>query len=437
MRVTIIGTGYVGLVSGACLADLGHQVICVDTDEAKIDQLKQGSMPIYEPGLEELVKRNVAAGRLKFTTSFAAGIPGAEVISIAVGTPSASDGSVDMQYVDAAARMIGTHLAGYAVIADKSTVPVGTAERVAILVKEATPQAFDVVSNPEFLREGHAVFDFLKPARIVIGAAAQRAADVMLGLYAHIDCPKLVMDTRSAELTKYAANSFLATKISFINEVAQLCEMVGADVDHVAAGIGSDPRIGKDFLRPGPGWGGSCFPKDVKAFLKLGEEYGRPMHVVKAAWHMNQSARLRLVERLEKRLGSLEGKTICVLGLAFKGNTDDTRESPAVDIIRELDKRGAAVKYYDPEAKCAADLGAATRVHSSYAAAAAAHALVIATEWEEFRTLDLDKLKQAMAGDLILDARNLLDHAAARCAGFECLRIGKPDLTIDAPTVTQ
>lgn len=426
MRVTVIGSGYVGLVSGACLADLGHTVTCIDTDEGKIAKLRQGVMPIYEPGLEEVVRRNVQAGRLAFTTSFVDGIPGAEVISIAVGTPSAADGSVDMSYVDAAAAMIGRSLVGYAVIADKSTVPVGTAEHVADIVRQYTAHEFDVVSNPEFLREGHAIFDFSKPARIVIGADSPRAADVMRGLYAHIDCPKLIMDTRSAELTKYASNAFLATKISFINEVSHLCEAVGADVEAVAAGMGSDPRIGKEFLRPGPGWGGSCFPKDVKAFLKLGEAHGHPMPVTNAALAMNKLARSRVVERLERELGGLEGKNIGILGVAFKGNTDDTRESPAIDIIRHCIERGAKVKVYDPEARVVPETHGFDVPHtaSPYEAAQDADAAIVATEWEEFRALDLAKLKAAMANALLLDARNLIAKDAADKHGFRYLRIG-------------
>ncbi len=427
MRVTIIGTGYVGLVSGACLADLGHHVVCLDTDENKITKLKDGIMPIYEPGLEELVKRNAQAGRLTFTTSFADGLPGAEVISIAVGTPSAADGSVDMRYMDSAAKMIGQNLTGYAVIANKSTVPVGTAERVTSIIRVLTRSEFDVVSNPEFLREGHAIFDFLKPARIVIGSDSARATDVMRGLYAHIDCPKLCMQTRSAELTKYASNAFLATKISFINEVAHLCEMVGADADAVALGMGSDPRIGKEFLRPGPGWGGSCFPKDVKAFLKLGEAHNHPMPVTNAALAMNKLARSRVVERLENELDGLAGKCIGILGVAFKGNTDDTRESPAIDIIRHCVERGAKVTVFDPQARAVLELHGFDVPHAAsvYAAAQDAAAIIIATEWEEFRTLDLEKLKQAMTGALILDARNLLDRDQAEKHGFKYLRVGR------------
>lgn len=427
MKVAIVGTGYVGLVSGACLADLGHSVVCIDTDEGKIAKLKSGVMPIYEKDLEGLVKRNVEAGRLAFTSSFAEGIPGAEVVSIAVGTPSAPDGSVDMQYVDAAAKVIGENLTGYAVIADKSTVPVGTSERVAEIVGSVTEQDFDVVSNPEFLREGTSVSDFMKPTRIIIGSDSARALEVMRNLYSPIDCTKLVMDARSAELAKYACNSFLAVKISFINEVAHLCEAIGADVDAVAAGMGSDPRIGKDFLKAGPGWGGGCFPKDVKAFIKLGAEQGHPMPVTKSAQVMNKLARSRIVERLKEGLGVLSGKKIGVLGVAYKGGTDDTRESPAVDIIRECVEGGAEVTVYDQEARVSPEIHGFEVVHadSPYEAASGAEAIIIATEWDEFRMLDLEKLKQAMAGNLIMDARNLLNAEAAEKQGFRYLRVGR------------
>ncbi|MBI5654869.1 UDP-glucose/GDP-mannose dehydrogenase family protein [Candidatus Uhrbacteria bacterium] len=427
MKVAIVGTGYVGLVSGACLADLGHSVVCIDTDERKIAKLLQGIMPIYEKDLEELVARNVGAGRLSFTTSFAVGIPGAEVVSIAVGTPSAPDGSVDMQFVDAAAKAIGENLTGYAIIADKSTVPVGTSERVVEIIKSVTQQDFDVVSNPEFLREGTSVQDFMKPTRIIIGSGSARAIETMRSLYAPIDCAKLVMDARSAELAKYACNSFLAVKISFINEVAHLCEMIGADVDAVAEGMGSDPRIGKDFLRAGPGWGGGCFPKDVKAFIKLGAEHGHPMPVTNSAQAMNRLARSRIVERLKAELGGLSGKKIGVLGVAYKGGTDDTRESPAIDIIRECVEGGAEVTVYDQEARVVPEIHGFEVAHddSPYEAANGAEALVVATEWEEFKVLDLEKLKQAMAGNLIMDARNLLDKEAAEKSGFRYMRVGK------------
>jgi len=427
MRVAVIGTGYVGLVSGACMAELGHQVTCLDVDAGKIERLKRGEIPIYEPGLEEIVKRNMENGRLAFTTSYEEAIPGAEAVSIAVGTPSAADGTVDMRFVDAAAQEIGRHLTGYAVIATKSTVPVGTSERVAASIRENATHPFDVVSNPETLREGRAVYDFLHPSRIIIGASSERAADVMTELFAYIDCPKVVTDPRSAELTKYAANAFLATKISFINEVAHLCEDVGADVEAVAKGIGLDPRIGKDFLRAGLGWGGSCFPKDVLALAKLGESLSHPLPVVNAAIRTNRMTRTRVVERLEKALGGVEGKTVAILGLAFKDNTDDTRESAAVDIAKELWKRGATVRAYDPVARVSPEQMGFDLFHAvdPYEAAIGAHASVLATEWEEFRTLDLGRLKSVMAGDVLMDGRNLLKPQDALAHGFIYLRVGK------------
>ncbi|MFH1077961.1 MAG: UDP-glucose/GDP-mannose dehydrogenase family protein [Patescibacteria group bacterium] len=427
MRVAVIGTGYVGLVSGACLAELGHRVTCVDVDAGKIERLKGGEIPIFEPGLEELVRRNVENGRLTFTTSFAEAIPDAEAISIAVGTPSAADGSADMRYVDAASEEIGRHLSGYAVIATKSTVPVGTSERVTSLVAGQTSHPFDVVSNPETLREGRAVYDFLHPSRIIIGVSSERAADVMTHLFAYLDCPKVVTDPRSAELTKYAANAFLATKISFINEMSHLCEDVGADVEAVAKGMGLDPRIGKDFLRAGLGWGGSCFPKDVRALSKLGESVSHPLPVVNAAIATNRMTRTRVVDRLEKALGGFEGKTVAVLGRAFKDNTDDTRESAAVDIVKELARRGATVRADDPVARVPSEQAGFDLVHAAdpYEAAQGAHAAVLATEWEEFRTLDLARLKSVMAGDVLMDGRNLLKPDEARAQGFRYLRVGK------------
>ncbi len=425
MRVAVVGTGYVGLVSGACLADLGHAVVCIDTDTAKVERLRNGEMPIFEPGLEELVMRNVRAGRLSFTSSFADAIPGAEVISIAVGTPSAADGTVDMRYVDAAAETIGRHLSGYAVIANKSTVPVGTTERVTAVIAGQTSQPFDVVSNPEFLREGHAVYDFLQPARVVIGSASSRATDAMVHLYSYLDCPKLVMDPRSAELTKYASNAFLATKISFINEIAHVCEEVGADVELVARGMGSDPRIGKEFLRAGVGWGGSCFPKDVLALQQKGKEVGRTLQIVEAAIVANRMVRERIIDRLERTLDGLAGKRIALFGIAFKANTDDTRESPAVDFARILMERGAEVRAYDPVARLPEGLG--EQVAEPNDAIQDAHAILLATEWDAFRALDLEALKAKMHGDLLFDARNLLDADTVRNAGFRYLRVGKVD----------
>lgn len=427
MNVAVIGTGYVGLVSGACLAELGHQIICLDVDQTKIEKLRVGIMPIHEPGLEELVKRNVAAGRLIFTSSYAEAISSAEIISVAVGTPSAEDGSVDMQYVQAAYRSIAQQLTGYVVIANKSTVPVGTAEEGVKIVRSLYSGEFDVVSNPEFLREGHVVNDFLQPARIVIGTSHQRAADQMLKLYGVINCQKFVMSARSAELTKYAANAFLATKISFINEIAHLAEEVGADVEEIAKGMGSDPRIGKDFLRAGPGWGGSCFPKDVRALCHLAARYEHPIPVISAAVHMNQRARTRVVDRVEQALGGLKDKTISFLGLAFKNNTDDTRESPALDLIRHFLERGAEVVAYDAIARIHDQTlqQAFRRVDEPYTVAIDADALIIATESDEFCDLDFMRLKQAMRGDVLMDARNMMDAELVQQAGFRYLRVGR------------
>ncbi len=428
MKVAVIGTGYVGLVSGACLAELGHNVSCVDVDPAKIENLRQGKMPIFEPGLEELVKRNVGNGRLKFTTEYSEAVPEAEFVSIAVGTPSADDGSADMKYVFAAAEMVGKHLKRYTVVADKSTVPVGTSEQVAEIIRGQYSGEFDVISNPEILREGHAVSDFLNPTRIIIGSPSPRATEVTQRMYAFLNCPKLVMSPRSAELTKYAANAFLATKISFINEIAHLAEELGADVEEVAAGIGSDPRIGKDFLRAGLGWGGSCFPKDVRAIRHKAGTVGREMPIVSAALEMNTRAKDRVVERIEKATGGLSGKRVALLGLAFKNNTDDTRESAALELLRRFLAAGATVGAYDPEAHVydAALENQFERFEHALDAVRNADVLVIATEWDEFRSLDLPAIGAIMKGSLIMDARNLLKPDEARKAGFTYLSIGRP-----------
>lgn len=427
MNVAVIGTGYVGLVSGACLAELGHHVTCVDVDPQKIEKLRQGIMPIFEPGLEEMVKRNVANGRLKFTNEYTEAVPEADFISIAVGTPSAADGFADLTYVYAAAEEIGKHLKKYVVVADKSTVPVGTAEQVRERVAKHYSGDFDVISNPEILREGHAVSDFMNPTRIIIGSPSVRASEVAKQLFAFLDCPKLVMSPRSAELTKYAANAFLATKISYINEIAHLAEKLGADIEEVAAGIGSDPRIGKDFLRAGLGWGGSCFPKDVRAIRKVGESLGHPMPIVSAACDMNERAKSRVVERVAEALGGLSGKKIGLLGLAFKNNTDDTRESAALELIRRFTDAGAIITAYDPEAHIYDEALAKrfTRAKSPTDAVQDVDAIVIATEWDEFRNLDLPALRKITKGDLLMDARNLLKPEVVRAAGFRSLSIGR------------
>lgn len=428
MNVAVIGTGYVGLVSGACLAELGHHVTCVDVDPKKIEKLQQGIMPIFEPGLEETVKRNIANNRLKFTSDYAAAVPEAEFISIAVGTPSAADGSADLSYVFAAAEEIGKHLKKYAVVADKSTVPVGTAEQVREHIQKNYHGEFDVISNPEILREGHAVSDFMNPTRIIIGSPSERATQTAQALFAFLDCPKLVMSPRSAELTKYAANAFLATKISYINEIAHLAEKLGADIEEVAAGIGSDPRIGKDFLRAGLGWGGSCFPKDVRAIRKVGEALGHPMPIVSAACEMNERAKSRVVERVQEAIGDMQGKTIGMLGLSFKNNTDDTRESAALELIKQFSELGATIVAYDPEAHIYDESAAQrfTRVTVAEDVAHEADAIIIATEWDEFRNIDLEKMRKRMKGDVLMDARNLLKSSMVKKAGFRSLSVGRP-----------
>ncbi len=426
MQVAVIGTGYVGLVSGACLADFGHTVTCLDVDETKIAKLKNGEIPIYEPGLEDVVRRNIAAGRLLFTTSYADAVPKADLVTIAVGTPSADDGSADLSYFMQAASDIAKHMNGYKVIVDKSTVPVGTADKVRELVSSIYKDEFDVVSNPEFLREGHAVGDFMKPDRIIIGSSSERASKLMLDLYASASCPKLVMSTRSAELTKYAANSFLATKISFINEIAHLSEELGADIREVSAGIGSDSRIGPKFLQAGLGWGGSCFPKDVSAIQYTAKQVGMSLPVIEAATKMNDLARSRVVDRLQKKLGSLSGKRIALLGLAFKGDTDDTRESASLALLKYLHEAGAMIRAFDPAAYIPqAEINSTfERVSDAYAAAQDAEALILATEWDEFKSLDLPRLKSVMKGNVLMDARNVLDRNDAKSAGFDYLSVG-------------
>lgn len=426
MRIAVIGTGYVGLVSGTCFAEIGHDVICVDVSPEKIEKLKKGIMPIHEDGLEEMVKRHYAHGSLRFTTSYAEAIPGAEAVLIAVGTPSSADGAADLRFVFNAAEEIGKHLTDYAVVVDKSTVPVGTAEQVKNHVAKHAEHEFDVVSNPEILREGIAVNDFMNPSRIIIGSDSPKATERMLELYAPLSCQKLLMSPRSAELSKYAANSFIATKISYINELARFAEKVGASIEEVSLGIGTDPRIGMGSLRPGPGWGGSCFPKDVKALMHMAHEQDMDLPIIEAAHHSNITMREHVVKRLEAALGDLSGKTVGVLGIAFKNNTDDIRESPAIDIMRHLAFRGATILAFDPIAARGEDehIGTFKRVGSPLQAATGADALLIATEWEEFRHLDLTAIATAMRGKLLFDARNMLQANDKRLGAFTYLRIG-------------
>jgi UDPglucose 6-dehydrogenase len=439
MKVSIIGTGYVGLVTGACLADVGNHVLCLDVDERKIAMLKSGDIPIFEPGLKEIVRANVASGRLSFTTDPREGALFAHVQMIAVGTPPGEDGSADLQYVLAAARNIATHMDGSRVIVDKSTVPVGTGDRVReevarTLAARGAKHAVSMVSNPEFLKEGAAVEDFMRPDRIVIGAEDPEAIAAMRELYAPFqrNHERLqVMDIRSAELTKYAANAMLATRISFMNELALLAEKLGADIEHVRIGIGSDPRIGYHFLYPGAGFGGSCFPKDVSALLRTGEECGVDLKVVRAVQEANERQKGVLAEKIVHRFGDgLAGKRFAVWGLAFKPNTDDMREAPSRVVLDALMRRGATVCAYDPVA-----MGEARKIYGgvhavSFAATAmeavqGADALVIMTEWKAFRSPDFDELKRELKHPVVFDGRNLYEPAVMRAHGLEYHAIGR------------
>ena len=431
MKIGVVGTGYVGLVVGACLAENGNTVACVDSDAAKVDALRAGEIPIYEPGLEEMIPRNVREERLRFTTDLGDAVEASDILFIAVGTPQDEDGSADLRHVLKVAEGIGRAMNGYKVIVNKSTVPVGTARRVEAVVKAATKHPFAVVSNPEFLKEGTAVEDFLKPDRVVIGTSDPKAREIMVELYSpfvRTGNPVLVMDPASAELTKYAANAMLASRISFMNEIANLCDRVGADVGEVRRGIGTDSRIGSSFLFPGIGYGGSCFPKDVKALLKIGSEAGIPLAVVAAVDRVNQEQTRVLLPRIAAHLGGLEGKVVAVWGLAFKPRTDDMREAPALAIIDGLLAGGATVRAYDPKAMPAAEraLGkGVTLCARSYDAVEGADALVLATEWNEFREPDFERIKSLMRHPAIFDGRNVYNPALLREIGFHYEGIGR------------
>ena len=437
MRIAMIGTGYVGLVSGACFSQFGIDVTCVDMDERKIASLKQGEIPIYEPGLEELVDANAKANRLHFTTDLAEGVAGADAVFIAVGTPSRrGDGHADLSYVYAAAEQIAAALDGYTVIVTKSTVPVGTGAEVERIVREARPDAdFDVVSNPEFLREGSAIEDFMRPDRVVIGTLSERAQEIMRALYrplSLIETPILFTRRETAELVKYATNAFLATKITFINEIADLCERVGADVHDVARGIGLDGRIGRKFLHPGPGYGGSCFPKDTLALVRTAQEHGAEMRIVDSVVTVNATRKKKMADRVVAACGGdVKGKTVAVLGTTFKPNTDDMRESPSLDIIPALQAQGARVKAYDPagmeEAKKL--LTDVEWCGDAYAAIDGADAIVLVTEWNEFRSLDLERVKATMKKPVMVDLRNVYDPGMMADAGFVYTSIGRPNAT--------
>jgi UDPglucose 6-dehydrogenase len=433
MRIAVVGTGYVGLVAGTCFAESGNTVTCIDIDEKKVKKLREGQVPIYEPGLEELLKRNARDGRLTFTTNYAEGIPGADVVFIAVGTPPGQDGSADVRYVLAAAESIAKHLTGYAVIVDKSTVPVGTAAKVTARMAAHTTQPFDVVSNPEFLKEGAAIDDFLKPDRVVIGANSERAARVMQELYepfVRTGNPILTMDVASAELTKYAANAMLATRISFMNEIANVCSLVGADVDAVRRGIGSDDRIGSRFLFSGVGYGGSCFPKDVQAVYKTAAEHGYEFKIVKAVEEVNQLQKTLQHRQIVKHFGpDLAGMRFAVWGLAFKPNTDDMREAPAIELVRALVASGAEVVAHDPEAMREAKehyIGDIIEyAEHPMQALEGADALVVVTEWNEFRRPDFRAVKAALRRPIIFDGRNIYPRRTLEELGFTYYGIGR------------
>jgi UDPglucose 6-dehydrogenase len=429
MKLSIIGTGYVGLVTGTCFAEVGHHVICVDNDAAKVKMLQGGGIPIYEPGLEELVKKNVAAGRLKFTDSTAEGVEKSDVIFIAVPTPPQPDGSVDLSYIERVARDIAAAMTSYKIVVDKSTVPVKTGEKVAETIKRYCPAKvdFDVVSNPEFLREGFAVDDLMKPDRVVVGVASERPAAAMKAIYKPFNAPIIVTDINSAELIKHAANSFLALKISYINAIANVCEAAGANVQEVAHGIGLDERIGRRFLNAGIGFGGSCFPKDLSAFIKIAEQIGYDFKLLKEVQRINADQMDRFVKKITDTLWVLKDKKIGVLGLAFKQNTDDVRSSPAIDLCQRLLKDGANLRVHDPKAmdKARPLLPNVTYVDDMNAVAEGCDALVVATEWEEFKKLDLERAKQSLTHPIFFDGRNLFDPAEMEKLGWIYKSIGR------------
>jgi UDPglucose 6-dehydrogenase len=431
MHIAIIGTGYVGLVAGTCFADSGNDVTCVDIDERKISMLQQGEIPIYEPGLEELIRKNTRDRRLSFTTDLPSAVAKAQVVFIAVGTPEGESGEADLQYVLAAAEQVGRAMRQYTVIVDKSTVPVGTADKVREVISRVSEVEFDVVSNPEFLKEGAALDDFLKPDRVVIGTESERARKLMGQLYApfvRTENPILYMDTRSAELTKYAANAMLATRISFMNDIAALCEKVGADVDFVRKGMGADKRIGYPFLFPGVGYGGSCFPKDVKALVAKGREYGMEFDLLRAVERTNERQKKLLVQKALKHYGSLAGRTFAVWGLAFKPKTDDMREAPSVEVIEGLLAKGAQVVAHDPVAERTARRVFGDRIRYTqvpYQALEGADGLFVVTEWNEFRHPDFDRMKALMKQPVVFDGRNIYDPTRMRELGFTYMALGR------------
>jgi len=433
MRIVMIGTGYVGLVSGVCFSDFGHDVVCVDRDADKIAMLERGEGPIYEPGLDELLARNTAAGRLSFTTDLAGAMAGAGAVFIAVGTPTRrGEGHADLSYVFGAAEELARHLSGHTLVVTKSTVPVGTNREVARRIAAVAPKAdVDVASNPEFLREGAAIEDFMRPDRVVVGVETERAEAVIRDIYRPLflrETPMVVSDIESAEMIKYAANAFLATKITFMNEIADLCERTGADVQQVARGIGLDGRIGPKFLHPGPGYGGSCFPKDTAALARTGQEHNRPLRIVETVIAVNDARKRAMVDKVVEAMGErLAGRTLAVFGVTFKPNTDDMREAPALTIVPALIGQGASVRVCDPQGRKegTALLPGVTWVDDPYEAAAGADGIVLITEWNAFRGLDLGRLHAAMRGDVLVDLRNVYQPGEARAAGFSYTSIGR------------
>ncbi|HEX7776772.1 MAG TPA: UDP-glucose/GDP-mannose dehydrogenase family protein [Parvibaculum sp.] len=433
MKVTMIGTGYVGLVTGACFADLGHEVICLDNDAGKVERLRNGEIPIFEPGLEDMVQHNVGAKRLSFTTSYADAVPGRDAVFIAVGTPTKeTDGSADLSAVYAVARELARHLTSYTVIVDKSTVPVGTGDEVDAIIRKENPKAeFDVASNPEFLREGSAIDDFMKPDRVVVGVNTDRPRSIMQALYRPLtmnETPMIYTSRATAELTKYAANAFLATKVTFINEIADICERVGADVQDVSRGIGLDSRIGPKFLQAGAGFGGSCFPKDTLALTGTARNVGSPTLIVEAVMEANSERKRRMAKKIIAACGgNLKGKTLGVLGVTFKPNTDDMRDAPSLDIVPLLQEAGAHIRAYDPEGMHEARkyLSNIEWTSDAYSVMPGADALLILTEWNEFRVLDFERIKSLLKAPLIIDLRNIYATAEMAAAGFTYHSVGR------------
>ena len=431
MHIAVIGTGYVGLVTGACFAEFGVNVTCVDIDEAKIARLRGGQIPIYEPGLEQLVQKNSQAGRLTFTTDLKSAVEQSLVVFLAVGTPPREDGSADLSFVEQAAREVARHMNGYKVVVTKSTVPVGTGAHIRRIISEERPSArFGLASNPEFLREGAAVSDFMRPDRVIIGSADEEAVAILRDLYRPlylIETPFVITSVEAAELAKYAANAFLATKISFINEIANLCDRIGCDVHDVAKAVGMDGRIGRKFLHPGPGFGGSCFPKDTRALASFARAAGSPSRIVEAVIEVNDRQRRVMIEKIERLAGDVSGKLVAVLGLSFKPQTDDMREAPSVDIVRALVSRGARVRAYDPIAADAARelLPDIEYAPDEYAAVEGADCLVLVTEWNQFRALDMARIRSLMREPKVADLRNVYEPEDMRALGFEYVGVGR------------